>query len=210
MIISILLLITLLTMSTIVPVSPNMFFMCVLTLAVLAGATAAYLQCSVSAVASLFGPTALQAFVSGQAAVAVAVSVIQLISAAVSLAGNTGASLVPGIVHRPPEESSAFAFFAFSTCFLGVSFLAHSLLIGTPAYQHLVLPRERKALARLDPAGERQALLASPQELLGIQLVKAEREEPLVRIQRLARANIVYEIAVAYVFLITVVSSMCS
>ena len=164
-----------------------------------------YLQSSVIAVASLFGPGAVQAVMSGQAAVAVAVSTVQLVSAAVSLArekgGTPGRELSFDFPSPPerhgwrPEETSAFIFFGLSTVFLGVSVLAHSLLLRMPAYEALVVPSERK---RAVGVGEREALLVS-------EGLEEERETTNERIWRVAKANWAYEVALAYVFIVTLV-----
>ena len=165
-----------------------------------------YLQSSVVAVASLFGPEAVQAVMSGQAAVAVAVSTVQLLSAAVSLAGEEK-TLGLGLLFDSmpplegwgwtPEEASAFVFFAFSTAFLGTSVLAHSWLLRMPAYEALVVPLERKRDVGVR-VGEREALLGSGS--LG-----DVRETTNERIWRVAKANWAYEVALAYVFVVTLV-----
>jgi equilibrative nucleoside transporter 1/2/3 len=201
------LLTTLLTISTIVPAPPDTFFKCALMLTIFAGAIAAYLQCSVSAMASLFGPPALQASLNGQSALAVAMSTVQLVDTAISLSSGAGAPPFTTTATQPPEESSAFAFFALATCFLSVSFFALGLLVRTPAYQNVVSPLERKALSCTKRTGERQILLPSPLVLQGVRSTRIEQEAPVTRIMRVARANIVYELAVAYVYLITIVSS---
>lgn len=191
--------------------TPETFFKFVLLNAMVQAAMQAHLQCSVVAVASLFGPEAVQAVMSGQAAVAVAVSTVQLLSAAVSLAKEKNKTLALGLSFDSapplegqgwtPEETSAFMFFAFSTVFLGVSLLAHSWLLRMPVYEALVIPLERKGVVGVG-VGERQALLG-PEDSGEVGETTKER------IWRVAKANWAYEVALAYVFVVTLVR-LCS
>ena len=150
---------------------------------------------------------------SGQAAIAVAVNAVQLVSAAVSLSrgeepDNNGGG-VPSILVKPgrsPEEASAFVFLALSTLFLGVSVLAHSWLLRMPAYKTLIAPMEleNKVVAEASEAEtERQPLLPRNTDTLGE--IGSSEESPKARIIRVAKANVVYEIAIGYAFLVTLV-----
>ncbi|KAG6834896.1 hypothetical protein H0H93_006585 [Arthromyces matolae] len=68
---------------TYVRLPTNAFIAFTLAIAACQAAVDSYLQTSVFAVASLYGPQALQATMSGQAAVAVAVSAVQVMSTAI-------------------------------------------------------------------------------------------------------------------------------
>ncbi|KAF8192532.1 nucleoside transporter-domain-containing protein [Pholiota molesta] len=98
----------------------------------------AYLQTSTIAVASLFGPPAVQAMMAGQAAVAVAVSGVQVVSAAASVWGKPSTFVSDGSA----EERSAFVFFFLSTLFLLM-----------PAYHTVAAGLERGAKKYQSEAG---------------------------------------------------------
>jgi len=113
---------------------------------------------------------------SSQSAVAVAVTMVRLVSSAVSLAGRQGDVAIvameteynanPSVAALGREETSTFAFFS---CLLGVSFLGHSMTLKTPAYKILVVPVERKTLALADRgmvSGCQALLVSSPVTLL--------------------------------------------
>jgi equilibrative nucleoside transporter 1/2/3 len=189
-----------LTISTFIHTTSSTFFKFVLLVAVGQAATSAYLQISVIAIASLFGPTAVQAMMSGQAAVAVAVSAVQLVSSAISLSGEDGKPSVTS-VRSTPDETSAFVFFAFSSAFLGGTVFAHRVLIRMPVYKSSVQPLNPDTLSNIGGTGERQTLLASHVR----EDSKLSQETNQARIFRVAKANILYEVAIAYVFVVTLV-----
>lgn len=165
----------------------------------------AYCQSSVFVVASIFGPKAVQAVMAGQAAVAVVVSLVELGSVAKVL----HSAVVPTSKElerngRTPEELSAFVCFAFSTCILGVSLAAHSWMLKTPAYKSLILPIELRLLAKSSRGHEeRQSLLSS--SVTSRRSSAFLQETTFERIVRVAKANVIYEVAIAYVFVITLV-----
>ncbi|KAI9509698.1 hypothetical protein F5148DRAFT_1185877, partial [Russula earlei] len=130
----------------------------------------------------------------GQAAIGVMVSLVQLVSAAISLRLRSAQS------GRTPEEVSAFVCFAFATCLLCISLVAHSWLVRTPAYEILISPIEQRM--RTDKLEERQALLSSSYVA---RATKPKQETASARIIRVARANVIYELAVACVFIVTLV-----
>lgn len=161
----------------------------------------AYLQTSVIAVASLFGPPAVQAMMAGQAAVAVAVSGVQVISAAVSVRGKPSTFTSDGSA----EERSAFTFFLFATLFLVASWIAHNLLVKMPLYQSVTASLElsaKKSLSEDGPQVERQGLISSDHA--------PSLNQDKANAFRVAKLNISYEIAVAYVFVVTLVRSSTS
>lgn len=155
----------------------------------------AYLQTSVIAVASLFGPPAVQSMVSGQAAVAVAVSAVQVISSAASIAAKPRTYISDGSA----EEQSAFTFFALSTVFLLVSAGVHTWLINMPVYKLVAASLEvkpEKNQADTVQEDERQELIPSRSTVV---------QSDMASIMRVAKINIVYGVAVAYVFFVTLV-----
>lgn len=187
----------LLTLSTFPRVTTGVFFTFVILNAALQAACGAYLQTSVIAVASLFGPMAVQAMLSGQAAVAVAVSSVQVVSSAIFLLGASPEVISTNAKNGSAEEQAAFIFFTLSTLFLGVTALAHSWLVKMPTYKTLAAPLEQKTPRGIRSIEEHQVFTSS-----GRNKYSNER----AGILRVAKANITYEIAVAYVFVITLVS----
>jgi equilibrative nucleoside transporter 1/2/3 len=160
-------------------------------------AAGAYLQTSVVAVASLFGPPAVQAMMSGQAAVAVAVSGVQVLSAAASVHGRPSTYVSDGSA----EERSAFIFFLLSTIFLIFSAMVYSWLVRTPVYARVAAPLEqqsRKISNEVVNSSEQIGLVSSRPTGLSDENANAAI--------RVAKANVTYEVAVAYVFVVTLVS----
>jgi solute carrier family 29 (equilibrative nucleoside transporter), member 1/2/3 len=178
-----------LTLSTYFHPSPDVFFAFVMFNGIAQAAAGSYLQTSVIAVASLFGPTALQSMMSGQAAIAVAVSGVEVVSAAVSLHNPPS----PGVTaDTRPEEKSAFIFFALSTMFYVLSAAAHIQLTRLPAYRDLM---EQFS----------QATHSSPSVSHHVSEIVHEKKRH--QLFRVAKTNAIYNFAVAYVFIITLVSA---
>lgn len=75
----------LLTLTTFVYTTPRAFFLFVLINSVLQACAFSYLQPSVVALSSLFGPRAIQAVISGQGAIGVAVGTVQMLGAMASV-----------------------------------------------------------------------------------------------------------------------------
>ena len=186
----------LLTLSTYFVPSPRVFFAFVLFNAAAQAIAAAYLQTSTFAVGSLFGPPVIQSIMAGQAAVAVAVSGVQVISSAVSSVGKPRTYSGDGSA----EEQTAFIFLALSTVFLLVSAGVHTWLIRMPVYKLVAASLERKSRNRdnLVQGEEHRELIQS-----GSAALQSDKGD----VMRVAKTNIVYEVAVAYVFLTTLVLS---
>ncbi|KIP09195.1 hypothetical protein PHLGIDRAFT_126498 [Phlebiopsis gigantea 11061_1 CR5-6] len=173
-----------LTLSTYFHPSAGVFFAFVMLNGVVQAAAGSYLQTSVIAVASLFGPAALQPMMSGQAAVAVAVSGVEVVTAAISL----NKAKAPGAVaDSEPEEKSAFVFFGLSTLFYLVSATAHTWLTRLPAYTDIM-------------GKYTQAAHTSSSVTLHGTDASSEKRQQLVRV---AKTNALYNFAVAYVFIVT-------
>ncbi|TRM68483.1 nucleoside transporter-domain-containing protein [Schizophyllum amplum] len=179
----------LLSISTFIRAPPGAFFAFVILNGVVQAAFGSFLQSSVIAVASLFGPPAVQALMSGQAAVAVAISIVQVISAAGSVWTHDDSLLLSD---GTAEARSAFVFFTLSALYLLVVAGAHAWMVAQPVYRSVAsaLEPHRKADGTPD---ERHALVsAGPTE-----------GSASAQIWRVARSNVLYEIAVAYVFVVT-------
>ncbi|KAG6831868.1 hypothetical protein H0H92_006985 [Tricholoma furcatifolium] len=181
----------LLTITTYLHLAPGIFFTLVLAVGAIQAALGSYLQTSVVAVASLFGPQAVQAMMSGQAAVAVAVSSVQVLSSALFIWRATPEQIETNALDGGAERNSARVFFALSSLFLVISAFAHNILVSKPTYKTLVAPLEQK-----------------------VALGTTEIEQPLAShgreshsnwngILHVAKINITYEVAVSYVFIVT-------
>lgn len=155
-----------------------------------------YLQTSVIAVGSLFGPPAIQSMMAGQAAIAVVVSGVQVISSAASVVSKPRTYISDGSA----EEQSAFIFLSLSTAFLIVSAGVHTWFIRMPVYKLVVASLESKPKNQDDPVQEEELRGLIPSGSTTLQSDKAN-------VIRVAKTNIVYEVAVACVFLVTLVLS---
>ncbi|TCD66817.1 hypothetical protein EIP91_000895 [Steccherinum ochraceum] len=183
------------TVSTFIQGPAGLFFAFVILNGVFQAAAGSYLQTSVISVASLFGPTALQAMMAGQAAVGVAVSAVQVVSAASSVRGEP----IPGVVvvESNPEERSAFAFFALSTAFLVLSAGAHAWLTRLPSYKAVVGQFSQiQHVAR----GDAGAMEVDPAQVAPPPQANAEKRDQIARV---AKSNLIYNLGVAYVFIAT-------
>ncbi|KAH0587176.1 hypothetical protein H2248_005984 [Termitomyces sp. 'cryptogamus'] len=184
----------LLTISTYVRLPASLFMALTLLNGAAQSALGSYLQTSVVAVASLFGPQALQSMMSGQAAVAVAVSGVQVMSSALFVWKSTPEQITANAVNGDAERDSARVFFALSTFFLLISAFAHNILVSKTTYKILVESLEYKMIPETGSVEHGQALTS-----LGRENFAAEWN----RIMRVAKANISFELAVAYVFIVT-------
>ncbi|KAG6901549.1 hypothetical protein C0995_010659 [Termitomyces sp. Mi166 len=184
----------LLTISTYVRLPAGLFMALTLLIGAIQSALGSYLQTSVVAVASLFGPQALQSMMSGQAAVAVAVSGVQVMSSALFIWRATPGQITANAVSGDAEKNSARVFFAFSTLFLLISAFAHNILVSKATYKNLVGPLEHKMIMKTGTVEDEQTLTS---------LGRASFAREWNRIMRVAKANISFEIAVAYVSIVT-------
>jgi len=187
-----------LTISTWMHPAPAVFFAFVLLNGIAQAAAGSYLQTSVIAVASLFGHKAMQATMSGQAAVGVVVSGVQVLSAAAStrIAPVLEVSARATVVSRTPEETSASLFFGLSTIFLIVTMGVHTWMMSLPAYKALIArPRFNSRVSESESTEEIRGLTSG--------LPETKKQTGKGQILRLAKLNLPYNFAVAYVFAIT-------
>jgi solute carrier family 29 (equilibrative nucleoside transporter), member 1/2/3 len=189
----------LLTVGTFIHLRDGLFATFIITAGIALAAAGSYLQTSVVAVASLFGPTVIQSLLSGQAVVAVILSAVQLISAIGSLHSSQA-----GPAEGVAERKSARLFFGISMAFLFVCAAANSWMTRLPAFRAVVPSDEpwiRHRLSLSLSGDPRSPTLGSPQP---------DHKAMWDRIISVARRNIIYEIAVAYVFIVTLVSCRAS
>ncbi|KAK7471010.1 hypothetical protein VKT23_002424 [Stygiomarasmius scandens] len=184
----------LLTLSTTISLSPGVFFAFVILNGVVQAAFGSYLQNSIMAVASLFGHTAVQPLLSGQAAVAVMVSTVQVLSAAASVSRETSRTQDSPPDDGKAEERSAFIFFGLSTLFLLASAGAQWYLVSMPEYQRVAgcLEPGKRFGRDHGTADENRALVSGGRD-------SGEN----ARIWEVAKMNASFEISLAYVFVVT-------
>ena len=100
------------------------------------------------------------------------------------------------------EERAAFIFFGLSTLFLAVALFANQWFFATPAYRALVMPSAHKYEEEaLHDSEEHEGLVSRSGGR------EVEESNKLLKIMRVAKANVIYEIAVAFVFIVTLVSN---
>lgn len=191
-----------LTISTLIPFSPGSFFTFVILNGIAQSALGSYMQTSMMAVAALFGPSAVQASVSGQAAVAVVVSIVQVLSALSSVNSTTKPS--DDSSGDRAEEKVAFFFFALITIFLLVAAASERWLISMPVYHTVVGPLEKQAKPDDDDTDDEH------RSLMSIASRASEVFTQRQRIWRITKTNILFEAGVAYVFMVTLVCTPCT
>lgn len=189
--------VTILFLTTFLPLSPAPFFYFIMISAFCLSGCASYLSNSVFAGAALFGAPYMQSMMSGQAAVAVAVSSVQVISSAISIWGTTPVALAIGDTDPDgqAEEKSARIFFGISALFMIATLLAYKWLASLQIYTTTMGALEDSVKARVvsDEADERQPLLpaALPSAVEGNQIF------------RVLKTNFIYNFAVGFVFTVT-------
>ncbi|KZT26997.1 hypothetical protein NEOLEDRAFT_1061600 [Neolentinus lepideus HHB14362 ss-1] len=192
----------LLTLSTYTHGPPGLFFAFVIVNGIAQAGAGSYLQTSVIAVASLFGPGAMQSLFSGQAAVGVAVSLVQVLSAAASVhdSDSPSSTIAPRdpITDGKAEEKSAFVFFGLSFLFLLVSAAVYVWMTRLPAYNAVVMSEDGPGKVVTPPADDDQTA-----ETHGLVSSARRRPDARANIIRVAKANLIYELSVAYIFVVT-------
>ncbi|KAH9927120.1 nucleoside transporter-domain-containing protein [Epithele typhae] len=187
----------LLAASTYTHPAASVFFAFVLVNGVFQAAAGSYLQTAVVAIAALFGPAAMQAIMSGQAAVAVVISGVQVLSALASVRpGDANASAEELAAEQAgPAERSAFIFFGLSTVFLVVCVAVQMYLVSLPVYKTVTGARRRHG-------SEGASLLASDDEDADMRR-ELRRVDGKGQVTRVAKQNATFNFAVAYVFVVT-------
>lgn len=140
----------------------------------------------------------MQATMSGQGAVAVVVSAVQVLSATAFVWGTTPETVSTISKDGAAEERSALIFFTLSTLFLLATTSALAWLTAMPAYKAVVGLLEQRQIHVYSASEDSGDLVSS-----GRSSVVSEGRN---QIWRVAKANITYEVAVAYVFIVTLVS----
>ena len=139
-----------------IPTHATIFFVFVLANAVTQSIVCSYFSSSVVATSSYFGPFAMQALMTGQAAVAVIISLIQVTVTALSLDGNPVKRREEK--ERAAEDNAASLFFSLTTAGLLVAFLAHAHLVRMPVYRNVAAPFE---MGKVIETEEEEGLMTS-------------------------------------------------
>lgn len=189
--------VAMLFLTTFLHPSPTLFFYFIMLSAFCLSGCASYLSNSVFAGAALFGAPYMQSMMSGQAAVAVAVSSVQVISSAISVWGTT--PLAPAVSDTDPdgkaEEKSARIFFGISALYMIATLLAYRWLASLEVYTTTMGALEDNLKVRTvsDEADEQQALLPA-----ALPIAVEENQ-----ISRVFQTNLIYNFAVGFVFTVT-------
>jgi hypothetical protein len=133
-----------LLISTFLDSTPVPFFLFSIAVGAVQASSGAYLLTSVVAYGAYFGPLCMQSIMSGQAAVAVVVSSVQLIITLLTM-GRKKASSSASVPHisanreaRTPISTSASYFFSFATLGLFISYIFYRRLTRMSLFRRTV------------------------------------------------------------------------
>ncbi|CEL59314.1 Equilibrative nucleoside transporter 2 OS=Rattus norvegicus GN=Slc29a2 PE=2 SV=1 [Rhizoctonia solani AG-1 IB] len=197
------LLITFLAITPRLSLSPGIFFAIVLTNGALQATSGAWFQTSVVALASVFGPDAIAAYMTGGALVAVGVSMLKLVTVHTSLNSGDSESYGPELSMNPFDNpsvldagTSSVIYFSIAAAFIGSGIVAY-------AYLHPKIPQEaQKEPPRLEvDNSDTESLPTEVDYLLGRVSTPIQMSNASIWI--VARKNAYYNIAVFYVFIVT-------
>ena len=142
----------------------------------------------------------MQAVVSGQGAVGVAVSAIQLLSALASVKASPAGLTI--MEERAAEARSAFVFFALSTIFFIFSAGAYLWLTKTPEYREIIGDNKTRRVS----ISLSQSLTSDAE---GAGLVSGRSRDappsPVARTIAMIRTNLPFNFTAAWVFAVTLV-----
>jgi len=186
----------LLQLSTFVTVSSGVLFAFVLVVAVSMCIAAATLQTAGLALASLFGSDAVQAVISGQAAVGVVVSLARLLSTVASLDTSP-----PRSDESETNDWSSTFFFGFSTLFSLCTLEAYWRIARTKEYKQIM----SSAVLSPNLDNEARPLIDGPPSSDSLELPEELLDEPMKPVKMLL-LNKYLNFAVACVFIVTLVS----
>jgi equilibrative nucleoside transporter 1/2/3 len=201
-IIAMILLVTSLCLSTFIRGTPSIFFAFALFNAVSMAVTVSCLCTAVYAGAALLGTSFLQIVLSGQAAIGVAVSAVQVASSMVAL-WDSSLNHVSIEVTRADgredqvEDIAARIFFGVSAIFLSIVLIAYTRLSRQSFYKSIT-----SALGQ--PRG-----VGDPDECTGLGADDRRNSltEPNSHVYQVFRQNLVFMFSLTYVFAVTLVST---
>lgn len=195
------LLVTSLCFSTFIRGTPLAFFSFALFNAASLAVTTGYLCTAVYAGAALFGTSFLQTVISGQAAIAVAVSVVQVASSMLSIWGSSSTSVTMEVIRTDGDsqaaDTAARIFFGVSAIFLGMTLVAYAWLTRQSFYKSVTsILEQHRQVASTD---EFTRLVADDCEY--------RTTGSNLHVYRVFKQNWMYMFSVAYVFAVTLVSA---
>ena len=188
--------------STFIQGTPSTFFGFVLFNTALIAITSSYLCAAVYAQAALLGPSLLQVVISGEAAIAVAMSVVQVVSAVTSVWGfSPTPTVIMGVLDAEAaeyevEEVAARIFFGFSALFLVLGLAAYTRLTKQTSCDSRI--GSSKHLSDVEDANEHIGLLSG---------VHRSLMEGTSLVYRILKQNWMFMFSIAYVHTVTLVSA---
>jgi equilibrative nucleoside transporter 1/2/3 len=196
------LLVTSLCLSTFIRGTPSGFFSFALFSAASAAVTSGYLCTSIYAGASLLGASFLQTVISGQAAVAVGVSAVQVAGSMISLWGSSPEPVSMEVARADARDDQAEAkaariFLGVSAILLGITLVAYTWLTRQPFYKSVI--GALKPQHEVEDADERTGLVAGDR--------RNPPTEPSSHVYQVFRQNLIFMFSIAYVFAVTLVSA---
>jgi len=200
-VLTVIVMLAILTVSPMFPFSGGTFFGIVILNGIIQSAAGAYFQTALVGIGALFGASTLQSLFSGQAASGVIVSVIQFISVLISV--KDGHQDLNTQDFAPSQSLAAATFFGVTTVCMIAGLVAHSVLQQTPSYRTVVLAYEQGKGTIAEGEGQEEA--PDENEPFISQSVEVHTSGT-VKLADVARANVVYNAAVACVFIITLAS----
>jgi solute carrier family 29 (equilibrative nucleoside transporter), member 1/2/3 len=159
------------------------------------------MQTAVMALASLFGSDAVQAVISGQAAVGVVVSLARLFSTA------AGLDTSPHTGHSETDDWSSAMFFGLSTLFSVGSLAAYWRVTRTKEYKQIMNSAVLSTSFLNDNEDESRPLVEETPSSPDYLSISEETEEPMKPIKMLA-LNKSLNFSVTFVFIVTLVSKI--
>ncbi|KAF8132027.1 nucleoside transporter-domain-containing protein [Boletus edulis] len=187
--------ITSLCLSTFIRGTPSTFFAFVLFNAASIAIAASYLCTAVYAQAALLGASALQFMLSGQAAIGVVVSSVQVASSVIAIWGSSpkSVSTVAMRANDRTEETAARIFFGVSAVFLCITLVVYTRLMRQPFHKPVT-----GAMNHHPGDG-------TPDERIG--LIADQRRiastDSNSHVYRVFGKNLIFMFSIAYVFVVT-------
>ncbi|KAG8687184.1 hypothetical protein FRC11_007635, partial [Ceratobasidium sp. 423] len=203
------LLVTFLAITPRLSLSPGVFFAVVLANGALQAAFGAWFQTSIVALASVFGPDAIASYMTGGGLVAVGVSLLKLATVHTSLVSEYPGSDMPdltlrtysastlGSVNNTDTTTSSIIYFSVAAAFVGSGIAAYAYLY--PKIPHDV----RKEPPQLEDADSDIGSIPTEVDYLLGRVSSTPVPMSIGSIWIVARKNAYYNIAIFYVFVVT-------
>ncbi|KAH0835950.1 nucleoside transporter-domain-containing protein [Lanmaoa asiatica] len=197
-IIAMIFLVTSLCLSTFIRSAPSTFLSFALFNTASLAVSAGYLCTATYAGAALLGPSFLQTVLSGQAAVAVVTSAVQVASSIISLWGSSPKPVSLEVKRadgedNQAEEIAARIFFCVSVIFIGIVLVAYTWLTRQSFYKSVTGALEQHREVR--NVEELTSLVADHR--------RTPQTEADSRVYHVVKQNLIFMFSIAYVFAVT-------